>query len=114
MSAAPLTLDASIPLESSDHRELLHEALDDLLLTLHQQRNSGLRDLSRAELPSLYLLKCQYVYGEKSAGKCSMRFILTVSPNAEAGHPAEEHLTLELNVRSTIPCFQRYSARSVL
>lgn len=111
MYVSPLTLDVSTLSGNLDPLSVLHEALADLLLILHQQRNSTLRDLSRNELPSLYLRKLQYVYGEKSAAKCSMRFLLTISPVAEPGHAAEETLTLELNVREALKCSAQSSAR---
>lgn len=102
MSAAPLTVDLSTLSDYYDPLGLLQDQLQDLILIHHQQKQSALRDLSRLELPSLHLRALQYVYGEKSAAKCSMRFILTVSPTKEAGHPAEERLTLELSVRNTL------------
>lgn len=76
---------------------LLQEQLADLLLIHHQHKHSA---MSPDELPSLYLHKSQYVYGEKSVEKCSMQFALLVGPDAEAN--VTETLILTLSVKNEV------------
>lgn len=99
MYAAARITDVSTRSANHDLPALLLDQLLDLLLIHHQHRHSAIRDLSREELPSLYLKECRYVSGEKSAEKSCMHFRLLIGPREEAGH-ADEILTLELNVRS--------------
>lgn len=77
----------------------LQDQLLDLLLIHHQRKFS---ETPPEELPSLYLHRWQYVYGEKSAAKSSMRFALLVGPDAEAN--VTETLILELSVKQEQKC----------
>lgn len=106
MSKASKIDELSIPRASStDPLQLLQDQLQDLLL-IHLQQLWWDETMSHQELPSLYLKKSQYVYGEKSAAKSSMRFNCTVGtePDQDAG---DVLLSVELNVRNK-PCSQKH------
>lgn len=115
MSKASKIDELSIPRASStDPLQLLQDQLQDLLL-IHLEQSllatqGSNEQMFREELPSLYLKRLQYVYGEKSAAKSSMRFNCTVGtvPDQDAG---DVHLSVELNVRNA-KCSQKHSVPS--
>lgn len=88
--------DSSTQQISLDPLERLQDQLADLLLIHHQTKHS---ETLPEELPSLFLHGYRYVFGEKSAGKCSMRFVLKIGPDQEG--LVTETVSLELSVRNT-------------
>lgn len=78
---------------ATDLLERLQDQLHDLLIIAHQAAYSDPQSVST------YLHGFQYVSGVKSAERSYMRFTVKLSPSEEAGHAAEETLTLELSVR---------------
>lgn len=87
---------------NEDPQQLLLEALR--VLILHHSAQGLCPDLhSPQDWPSIFLIASQYVSGEKSVKKSSMRLNLRISPD-EADHPAAETFTLQLSVERQKSC----------
>lgn len=121
MSKASKIDELSTPRASStDPLQLLQDQLQDLLLihlqqlwlegTLGEKMSYEKLVNLDTEWPSLYLKKLQYVYGEKSGVKSSMRFNCIVGTDQEQDE-GDVHLSVELNVRNAT-CSQKPWAQS--
>lgn len=84
-------------------QQLLQEALRVLILHHSVQGLCPTEADCPQDWPSIFLIGSQYVSGEKSVKKSSMRLNLRISPD-EGEHPAAETFILQLSVERQKTC----------